>query len=108
METVMWKAIAIGVVSAVVLGFLLAAGYGAVFGARVPWGDVQMGSAGAGNAVNNLMFPPILLAVAGIGALIGAGVGCFRQGAHSLAARRCQISGMQRASLIGHKRRPGR
>src|SRR4051812_8907980 len=70
-ETTMFKAIAIGAVSAVVLGFVLAAGYGAVLGARVPWGDVQMGSAGAGNALNNMVFPPILLAVAGIGALIG-------------------------------------
>ena len=76
----MLKAIAVGAVSAVVLGFLLAAGYGAVFGARVPWGDVQMGTAGAQNAVNTLTFPPILLAVAGIGALIGAAVRYFRPG----------------------------
>jgi hypothetical protein len=77
----MLKAIVIGAVSAVALGFLFAVGYGAVFGARVPWGDVQFGSAGAQNGVNNLMIPPVLLAVAGIGALIGAGVRYFRQAA---------------------------
>jgi hypothetical protein len=76
----MLKAIGIGAASAVALGFLFAAGYGAVFGAREPWGDVQVGMAGARHAVNNLMLPPVLLAVAGIGALIGAGVRYFRQG----------------------------
>jgi hypothetical protein len=75
----MWKAIGVGAVSAVALGFLFAVVYGSIFGARVPWGDEQVGMAGAQNAVSNLTFPPLLLALAVVGALIGIGVRYARQ-----------------------------